>query len=78
METARIEHARHQLIALHKAIIDAERVNLERMEGRLTGAEMLRHLITNERFNWLHALTELIVRLDEILESDTREDVAGC
>ncbi|MDB4957188.1 MAG: uncharacterized protein JWO36_4757 [Myxococcales bacterium] len=78
MDTSRIENARHHLIALHKAIIDAERLNLERLEGRLTGGEMLQRLVTDARFNWLHALTELIVRLDEMLESDTGEDVDAC
>jgi hypothetical protein len=78
MDTARIETARHHLIALHKAIIDTERTNLERLEGRLTGAEMLRRLTTDERFRWLHALSELIVRLDESLESAAWEDVAAC
>jgi hypothetical protein len=74
----RVENARHHLIALHKAIIDAERLNLERLEGRLTGAEMLRRLISDERFSWLGALTGLIVRFDEVSESDGGEDVADC
>jgi hypothetical protein len=73
-----VEPARHQLIALHKAIIDAARTSLERLEGRVTGAEMLRRLITDDRFVWLHALTELIVRFDESLDSDTGRDVADC
>jgi hypothetical protein len=48
------------------------------LEGRLTGAEMLRRLTTDERFRWLHALSELIVRLDENLESAAAEEVAAC
>jgi hypothetical protein len=59
------ERARHHLLALHKAIIDAERSDVERLDGRLTGGEMLRRLITDERFSWLRPLTDLIVRLDE-------------
>jgi hypothetical protein len=78
MDTSRIANARHYLIALHKTIIDTERGNLERLEGRLTGGEMLRRLVTDERFAWLHALTELIVRLDEILESGATEEGADC
>jgi hypothetical protein len=72
----RVIAAREHLLALHKAIIDAERSNLERLEGRLTGGEMLQRLITDERFTWLRALTELVMRFDEIIESDAGEDVA--
>ena len=78
MDQQRIENARHSLIALHKAIIDAERLDLEKLEGRLSGGEMLQRLITDDRFTWFRALTELIVRFDEILESDIRDDVTEC
>jgi hypothetical protein len=60
-----IQNTRDHLIALHKAIIDTERTNLERLEGRLSGGEMLQRLITDERFGWLRALTELIARFDD-------------
>jgi len=78
MEKSQIQNARPHLVALHKAIIDAERLELERLEGRVTGAEMLHRLVTDARFTWLHALSELIVRLDEISESDTPEDADAC
>ena len=78
MDQARIAAARHHLLALHKAIIEAERVDLERLEGRVTGATMLQRLVTDNRYNWLRGLTELIVRLDELLESETSEDASEC
>ncbi len=56
---------RDHLIALHKAIIDAERINIERLDGRLTGGEMLKRLITDEQFAWLSPLTEIIARFDD-------------
>lgn len=63
-----MDTTRNHLIALHKAIIDAERLRLEQLEGRITGAEMLQRLIADDRFTWLRPLTELIVRLDEEAE----------
>jgi len=67
-----MDNTRTHLIALHKAIIDAERVNLERLEGRLSGGEMLQRLVTDERFAWLHPLTELVARFD------AGDDAADC
>jgi len=75
MDPSRIETVRHQLLALHKAIIDAERIDVERIEGRLTGNQMLDRLLTDTRFAWLYPLTELIVRLDELLEADAGDVV---
>ncbi|HEY5952178.1 MAG TPA: hypothetical protein VIV40_42060 [Kofleriaceae bacterium] len=78
MDKARLQTARHRLIALHKAIIDAERVDLERVEGRLTGGAMLQRLVSDSRFAWLRALSEVIVRFDELLEAETLDDAEGC
>lgn len=74
MDRSRITAARHELLALHKAIVDAERADLERVEGRLTPKQMLDRLLTDERFEWLRPLTALIVGLDVVLEGETPEE----
>ena len=74
MDPSRIIAARHALLALHKAIIAAERVDLERIEGRLAANQMLDRLVTDERFAWLRPMTALIVALDELLEGDVPAD----
>lgn len=74
MDSSRVAALRHELLALHKALIEAARIDLERVEGRLTPQEMLDRLVTDERFAWLRPLTALIVALDELLESETPDD----
>jgi hypothetical protein len=74
MDSSRTATARHELLTLHRALIEAARVDLERVEGRLTANEMLDRLMTDDRLAWLRPLTELIVGLDEALEGETPDD----
>lgn len=61
-----IVHAdvRHPLLGLHKALVDAERVEYERSRGRLPDRDFLAALINDPELAWLRPLTALIVRLD--------------
>ena len=61
---------RAPLLALHKSLVDAERVQYERTHGRLENAEFLKVLMDGPQFAWLKPLTALIVRLDEALEDN--------
>ncbi len=76
MDPSRIKAARHELLVLHKALIDATRVELERIDGRLNANEMLDRLLNDDRLAWLRPLSELIVAFDELLESETPIDAA--
>ena len=58
------------LLALHKSLVDAERVRYERTHGRLENAAFLKVLMEDPQFGWLRPLTALIVRLDEALEDN--------
>lgn len=73
MDRKRIEAIRHALLTLHKALIEAARIDLERVEGRLTANQMLDRLVTDEQLAWLRPLTTLIVGLDELLDGETPE-----
>ena len=53
-----------------KALLDAERETYERVHGQITGGELLQLAINHEQFAWLHPVSELIVRLDELLDAD--------
>lgn len=70
MDLTRIAAARHELLALHKALIDVARVEIERVDGRLNANEMLERLLGDDRLAWLRPLSELIVAFDELLESE--------
>jgi hypothetical protein len=76
MDSSRVTSIRHELLTLHRALIDAARIELERIDGRLTANQMLDHLMMDERLAWLRPLTELIVGLDELLESEPPGDPA--
>jgi hypothetical protein len=65
------------LLRLHKALLDTEREAYERMHGQVTGGELLQLVINHEQFAWLRPVSELIVRIDEMLDADepaTAED----
>jgi hypothetical protein len=76
MDRTRIKAARHELLGLHKALIDAARVEIERVDGRLNANEMLDLLLNDDRLAWLRPLSELIVAFDELLEGEPALDPA--
>lgn len=63
---------RRELLDLHRALVDSERREYERTRGRVTDRAFLEALIGAPELAWLHPLTSLIVRLEEVLE-----DAAG-
>jgi hypothetical protein len=69
-DDAPLRELRLRLLRLHKVLLDAERAEYERVNGRTSAGEMLRLVIGHEQFAWLRAVSELIVRIDETLDSD--------
>ena len=61
---------RPALLDLHKTLLDWERADYEREHGRQSSGEMLRLLLEHPRFEWLRAISALVVRIDEELEAD--------
>jgi hypothetical protein len=68
---------RSALLALHRALVDAERRSYEKELYRMADAEFLDALINNPRFAWLGALTALIARIDEMQEEDASVPIDG-
>ena len=66
----RLTDVRRALLRLHKVLLDAERAAYERVHGQVTSGELLQLVINHEQFAWLHAISELIVRMDELLDAD--------
>jgi hypothetical protein len=60
---------RRTLLRLHKLLLDFERAAYEKARGRVSSGELLQLVINHEQFAWLHAISELIVRIDESLDS---------
>jgi hypothetical protein len=64
-----LSHVRRTLLDLHKALIERERTTYEKTHGSVSAAEMLRLLIGDDRFSWLHPISEIIVRVDELISN---------
>ncbi|ALA60110.1 hypothetical protein [Nitrospira moscoviensis] len=75
-----LANVRQGLLGLHKALIVAEQLTFERIYGRVDSTGQLLQLVMNDPwFTWLHPLSNMVVRIDELLDSDedvTVEDVA--
>ena len=61
---------RRALVQLHKAIMELERSAYEREHGRVAPGELLQLLMHNPWFGWFRPVSELVVQLDELLDSD--------
>ena len=60
---------REALLALHKALVDSERVSYEQNIGTIPSANHFLKLLTDDPwFAWLHPLSQLIVAMDEALD----------
>lgn len=66
----RLRRLRLGLLHLHKILLDTERAAYEQAHGRVSSGELLQRVINHEQFAWLHAISELIVRIDETLDAD--------
>ena len=68
---AQLDHLSRALLRLHKALLDDERVSYERVHGliRSNGA-FLQLVLGDAWFAWLRPLSQLMVKLDELAETD--------
>jgi hypothetical protein len=67
-----LKELRHGLLKLHKLLLDLERRDYERSRGPISNSyEILQLVLKDPWFDWLHRLSELIVQIDESL--DTRD-----
>ena len=68
----RLLDMRSSLLSLHKALILAEQVTYERINGRVSSTSQLLQLVLNDPwFTWLHPLSQLVIRIDELLENES-------
>jgi catechol 2,3-dioxygenase len=67
----RLNELRTRLLALHKALLDDAKVAYELDRGRIASVGVLLQLVINDPwFAWLHQLSELVVRIDEMTGTD--------
>ena len=62
---------RRGLLHLHKTLLDWERAGYERIHGRQSSNDLLNALLNDPQFSWLRPISQLIVRIDELLSDKT-------
>ena len=76
-----LRETRRALLHLHKTLLDDEREAYERVHDRIENSyEVLRLVMHDPWFAWLHDLSELIVKIDETLDAEAppaQADVDG-
>jgi hypothetical protein len=65
MKTEMDDALRSALLALHKAVLAAERRQLERVHGGLSSAEFLQIVQDPVRYGWLKPFAALILAFDD-------------
>ena len=56
---------------MHKTLLDSERFTYERAHGRIESTGQFFQLVLGDTwFDWLHRVSELVVRIDEMLDSE--------
>jgi hypothetical protein len=74
----RLARLREALLPLHKALVDSERVSYEQNIGTIPSANHFLKLLTDDPwFAWLHPLSELIVTMDEALDSKAKTPLSA-
>lgn len=69
-----LKQLRQGLLRLHKMLLDQERFGYERARGPISNSyEFLQLVLKDPWFDWLHRLSELIVQIDETLDSKDQE-----
>jgi hypothetical protein len=67
----RLQELREALLKLHKALIEAERVSYEQTVGRIESPYQFLQLLTRDPwFAWLQPFSQLIVAIDEAVDSE--------
>ncbi len=69
---------RHILLVHHKKLLDIERERYDHDVERITSTGQLLNLVLQDPFfAWLHELSELIVAIDEMLDSKEPDTPSG-
>jgi hypothetical protein len=72
-----LKNLRHGMLKLHKLLLDTERIGFERARGKINNSyEFLQLALKDPWFDWLHRLSELIVEVDEMLDTLDSEKAA--
>jgi hypothetical protein len=67
----RLTELRNGLLSLHKTLLDSERASYERDIARISSSgELLKLVLYDPWFAWLHELSQFVVLIDETLDAE--------
>ena len=73
---ARLKEIRPELLRLHKALLDSERVVYEQTHGPIANSgKFFRLVIDDEAFSWLRPISQFIVQIDELLDLRKKDKI---
>jgi hypothetical protein len=74
----KLQRLRNELLVLHKALVDSERVTYEQTIGAIPSPNHFLQLLTGDPwFAWLQPISQLIVAMDEALDEKEPLTAAG-
>jgi hypothetical protein len=73
---SRLTNVRDSLAELHRALLDAERREMERETGRLSPGAYLQMLINDPRFAWLRPVGRMVATLDDKMHQSRKAGAA--
>ena len=71
----RLADLRLGLLRLHKALLEMERINYEKVSGQVNSGELLQMVLNHPQFAWLRIISALVVEFDEILNGEDPANV---
>ena len=75
MQVQQLQQVRHAMLELHRRLIDAQRIQYEKLHGRIeTPSEFLGLVLEHPDFEWIRALSALVAQLDEWSEEQPGDE----
>lgn len=72
----RLQAIRPELLRLHKALLDSERIVYEQTHGPIVNSgEFFRLVIEDPAFSWLRPISQFIVQIDELLDLRKKDTI---
>ena len=72
----RLREIRSELLRLHKALLESERVLYEKSNGPIANkGEYFRLVINDQAFSWLRPISQFIVQIDELMDLRKKDTV---
>jgi hypothetical protein len=74
---AELRSLRRALLELHRELLEAQRIEVERFGGRMSASETLQAAVDDLRFSWIRTVSAVVSELDEALRADEHQSQAA-